>query len=373
MIRALTIAAAMAAPVVAHANCESIANRASSVSGDQVAATYGSLIGCDAKLAADSFGNFMRASGDVGSLVGLSLVAIEGGVSTPVFGMLEEIPDMSLRDEVAKGLGAECAQNEKVVGFLKSAYTSLRDRQFGMWREAYLSCESEDLDAWLGSVVETPPPVSYDEKYNVVTEALVKRVRAEALPTLGVAARAAAGNGGPFTTLVDRMNDAARPATFGAEMSDEDRAALEAALVEVARGVAPEQALMVADRLYQAGAESAAVSLLPSIYADRVQGKGRLMYGVAAIESCDGEAVVHFAEVIEAGKRWSILNDVTPLALAFKPKLKCAAEGEWPVLTTPEPVASRSGISEWLETVSSQYAGQGVDVKTKEEKAIALD
>lgn len=373
MLRVLTLGAILAIPAIAQANCESIAKRASTVSGDQVASTYGSLIGCDAKLASDNFGNFMRASGDVGSLVNLSLVAIEGGVSSPVLSMLEDIPDMSLRDEVAKGLGAQCAEHPDVVNFLKSAYTSLRDRQFGMWRAAYLSCEGEGLDSWLASVVETPPAVSYDEKYNVVTEALVKRTGIEALSTLGVAARASAANGGPFGSLIDRMNDAARPAAFGADMTDEDRKALEMALVEVARGVSPQQAMMVAGRLYQAGAEDAAVSLLPNIYADRVQGKGRLLYGVAAVESCEGEAIIHFAEVVEGGKRWSILNDVTPLALQFKPKLKCAEGEDWPVLTTPEPVASRSGINDWLQGVTDQYAGQGLDVKTKEEKAISLD
>lgn len=356
----------------AQADCLAIAKKASTVAPDQMGPTYTSLVACDAKVAEERFDDFMRASKDVDTLVALSLAAIDGGVNAPVWAMLEKIPDIAVRDPVAREVGAECASHPAVVGFLQGAHANLRDRQFGMWREGFKGCASPELDAWLAQVVAKPPAVSYDEKYNVVSESLVKRKRAEALPVLQEAAIAAGGNGGPFTTILDAMNEAVRPETFGAQISDEDRAKLEKALVEVARKVSPELASQVADRLYQAGAESAAASLLPVVYADRTQGKGTLVYGVAAVESCDKEAVVHYAEVSEPGKRWSIVDDVQQTALAFKPRLKCTAEGPWPVLTSPQPLA-KGGLEEWVAKIEADWTAQGLKVSLREEKAFALD
>ncbi len=352
--------AALGVATTAQANCQDIAKKASTVAPEEMGATYASLTACDAKVASDHFDDFMRASKDVDTLVALSLAAVDGGVNAPVWAMLEKLPDMALRDPVAKEVGAQCEAHPNVVPFLKGAYGELRDRQFGMWREAFKSCASKDLDAWLGQVVGTPPTVSYDEKYNVVSEALIKRQRGAALPVLQKAAIAAGTSGGPFTTVLDRMNESVRPDTFGAQISDEDRATLETALVDVAKHVSPELASQVADRLYQAGAESAAASLLPVVYADRTQGKGSLIYGVASVEACDKQAVVHFAEVTEPGKRWSIVDDVQAPALAFKPRLKCTAEGPWPVLT-------------WVAKIESDWAGQGNKVSLREEKAFSLD
>ena len=371
MKTAMALALVMLAPT-AHASCTSIADKADTVSGDAVGSTFAQLAQCDAKLAEDRFPDFMRASKDVGSLVGLSLAAIDAGVYVPVWGLLEKVPEISTRDEVAKGVGTSCNDHAKVNDFLKGAYTQLRDRQFGMWRDAYRNCQSEELGAWLGEVVAQPPSVTYDEKYNVVTEALVKSQGAASLPVFGDAAIAAAANGGPFTTLLDRMNEVVRPATYGGTIAPADQAALEETLGKVASAVGQEQATLVANRLYQSGAEEAAVALLPVIYADRIQGKTDLLYGAAVVESCDGEAIVHFALVTEPSSRWSIVEDVTPTLRAFKPKLKCAAEGDWPVMTSHEPLLDKGALEAWVAEVEGQWAGKDLDVKSREEKAITL-
>ena len=373
LFRIFIAATLLTVPSFASASCESLAKSAASVSGDAVARTYTKLVACDRTMAEDRFDDFMRASKDLGTLTALSLAAIDNGVYGPVWGMLEKVPDLGMRDEVAKAVGLSCAEHPEVVGFLKGAHSQLRDRQFNMWTYAFRGCESAELDSWLGQIVSQPPSVAYDDKYNTVSEALVKRQKAAALPMLAVAAKAAGQNGGPFTTILDRMNEAVRPDTFGADIAPEDREALEAALVDVAKSLSPEQAAQVADRLFQAGAEQAAASLLPTIYADRVQGKGTLTYGVAAVESCEKEAVVHFAAVTEPSKRWNIVADVTPMALQFKPRLKCAADGEWPVMTTPEPVSSKGDISEWVQTLAADWEGKGLEVKVKEEKGFSLE
>lgn len=368
---ALALALVMMAPT-AHASCSSIADKAGTINGDAVGGTFAQLAQCDAKLAEDRFPDFMRASTDVGSLVGLSLAAIDTGVYAPVWGLLEKVPEISTRDEVAKGVGASCNDHAKVNDFLKGAYTQMHDRQFGMWRDAYRNCKSEELGSWLVEVVAQPPAVSYDEKYNVVTAALVKSQGAASLPVFGDAAIAAAANGGPFTTLLDRMNEVVRPATYGGVIAPEDQAALQETLSKVAAAVGQEQASLVANRLYQSGAEEAAVALLPVIYADRIQGKADLLYGAAAVESCDGEAIVHFALVIEPSSRWSIVDDVTLALRAFKPKLKCTAEGDWPVMTSHEPLVDKAALEGWVAEVEGQWSGRDLAVKSREEKGITL-
>ena len=41
-----------------------------------------------------------------------------------------------------------------------------------------------------------------------------------------------------------------------------------------------------------------------------MQSSGGLLYGIASVESCDGQAVIHFAQATEPAKRWSILADI---------------------------------------------------------------
>jgi hypothetical protein len=355
------------------ASCEYLIKRASSGNSGAVAGVYGEMVKCDKKLAEERFSDFMRASGDVGDLVALSKVAIGSEIYQPVWSMLEDVTDYSARDEVARGVGAHCASDETILPFLQGAYFGLGDRQFGQWREAFNTCETAQFDAWLVEVVGQPPTITYDEKYSTVVGALVKRRKMEALPLLVGAAVAAGNSGGPFNTIVDKMNDAARPDGFGASMSDEAKASLETSLSQVAQGVPAEQARVVADRLYQAGAEGAAAALLPAVYPDRMQGGGKMLYGVAAVESCGGEATLHYATVSEPATRWSIQSDVEAPARAFKPRLKCESDEVWPVLVTPEPMASKGEVDTWAQGIVDSWSGDEKVVKSREEKAITLD
>lgn len=362
----LLLAAAHADP-----GCAALVERAASVSGDDAAELFVELVDCDAKLAEKHFGDFMRAAGEVGALVELSLTAIDAQLYTPVWKMLDKVPDIGARVEVAKGVGAQCDAHAEVLPFLKGALLALDDRQFGAWRDALTTCAADDMVAWLAEVAARPPSVPYDEKYNAVTDALVKHRRADALPVLEQAAIHAGTEGGPFLTALDRMADAVRPEGFGAKLTAADTELLEAALVRVAEAVPPEQARQVGERLYQAGSGGTAATLLPRIFPDRVT-DGRLRYGVAAVESCGGDAVVHHALVSEPATRWTIVDDVTPLARAFKPRLKCRAEEAWPVVTTPEPVGGDEDVARWAADLVSQWEGRGVATKAREEKPIAL-
>lgn len=354
-------------------SCDAIAKKASSTKGPELIGAFQELVSCDKVEAEAHYDAFMKASGDVGTLVDLSLVAIDAKVYTPVWNMMEKIPDYSARDEIAKGVGARCDDHAEVLTFLQGAYFGLRSVQFGQWDDALVTCETDALTKWLESLVADPPASSYDEKYATVVTAYIKRLGKGTLPVLQKAAIDAAKDGGPFSMIIEKMQSAVEPTEIGERMAPEDKKALEKALVEVANTVGPEQAALVADRLYNAGADAAAAGLLPRVYPDRVQADGKLLYGVAAIEVCEKEAVVHWAQVTEPSKRWSILSDVEAPARAFKPKLKCTGGDPWTVVATGEPVASGADVQAWVDETVKQWAEKGLDVKTKEEKAFSLN
>jgi hypothetical protein len=360
-------------PIVSYAGpCDAHLRKATSTDGAALVRGYEAMLNCDHEQAQVAFDDFMRGSKDVGTLVNLSMAAIKAKAYTPVWNMLEKVPDYSARDEIAKGVGAHCKADPNVVTFIKGAYYGLRGRQFGQWQEALILCETTELTRWLEEVIVQPPKTSYDEKYNTVLNAYVKQRRYESLPVLERAAVASANEGGPFTSVLEKMDQAVQPG-LGQSISAADRERLERSMATVAGAVLPEQAALVADRLFNAGSEAAAASLLPAVYPERVQGNDMFLYGAASVETCDGEAVIHYAAIYEPAKRWSITMDVEEPTRAFKPKLKCTTDGPWPVLVTSEPLTDKSGLDDWAKDIETKWSNKGNEVKLKMEKAITLN
>ena len=66
----------------------------------------------------------------------------------------------------------------------------------------------------------------------------------------------------------------------------------------------------MANQLANSGADAAAAQLLPTLFPDRMQAGGSFLYAAVAVEAgeCDGKksAILHFANITEAGKRWAI-------------------------------------------------------------------
>ncbi len=351
-------------------NCESMVTSGLTKQGEDLVTAFGGVVACDKAVAERTFDDFMKASGDVGTLVGLSMKAVEAEMFVPVWNMIEKVP-YTAREEVATGIGAACAEEPKVIAFLQGAYYGLRGVQFDQWKGALAACTDPAVATWIESTVQAPPDKSYDEKYNTMMNAYVTARGAEALGVLQTAAIDAGGKGGPFNPLIDAMEQAARGGGFS-DPTPENKVALETAWVEVANGVSPDQAALVADRLFVTGAEEKAASLLPKVYPDRVQSGGGLLYGVASIESCDGEAIVHYAAVDEPAKRWSIVEAVEAPAREFKPKLKCTSTDPWLVLVTGQPIAGVGDLGPWVDDLVKQWEEKGLEVKTKEEKGLTL-
>ncbi|MBN2801372.1 MAG: hypothetical protein JXX28_19680 [Deltaproteobacteria bacterium] len=371
--RALSLLLGLALSTTAVAGkCDSHLRRGAALKGEAVVDVYKQMLACDKGEAEQGFDEFMRAAGEVGAIVNLSLVAIDAEAYTPVWNMMEKIPDYDARDEIGKGIGSQCADHPQVIPFLQGAYFGLRDIQFGQWDDAFLTCESATLNTWTQGIVAQPPKSVYDEKYNTIITSFALNMRAAALPVLEQAAIGAATEGGPFNAIIEKMDQAVRPPELGGQMSPEDREALEGALVRVANAVDPEQAALVADRLFNAGAETAAASLLPRIYPDRVQADDTLLYGAAAVEACEGHVVVHVAGVREPSKRWSILSDIEAPLHSFRHRLKCTTVEPWPVFATPEPVANHKEIDTWVLEILAQWDKDGNEVKLRVEKDITL-
>ena len=354
------------------ANCNSIAESGLKKSGADAVAQYSRLLNCDKSIAEDNFEAFIKVTGDVESLVSLAMTAINAEAYNPVWKMLESVP-YSHRENVARGIGGQCANSDKLGPFLQGAYYALHGVQFGQWEGALVTCELPTVSDWILSSATNPPSSSYDPKYEVMLKVLVQRQGAECLPSLEAAAVKAAENGGPFPMILEKMNTAVKPSGIGVEMSDENKVLLTTSLTNVAQKVDSEHARAVADRLFNAGSEAEAASLLPRIYADKLQGNGSLIYGMAAIEQCEDRAIVHWTSLSDPGKRWSILSEADATAVSFKAKLKCEAPKPWPVVATPEPLSSSKEIEPWAKEIGMPWAEKGNAVKLKKQKDVVLD
>jgi hypothetical protein len=360
-------------PALAQAGtCDVQGRKAATARGEALVSAYKAFIACDPKQAEAGFEPFMKAAGDVGTLVDLSSAAIGAQLYAPVWSMLEKLPDYSVRSEVAGGIGGRCEKQPQVVSFLERSYAELKGIQFGHWSEAFQACRQGPFREWLASEASKPPKSAFDEKYPSLLDAYVGHLGPDALGVLGKAAVSAASNGGPFAAILERMEKSIQTDEFGGAPSAQNVVRLKAALVEVANGVGPKEAAMVADHLFQMGDEGAAAGLLPRVYPDRVQSDGHLLYGVAAVEVCEKEAAIHWFPVNEPAKRWSIVADVEPLARAAKPKLKCPVGEPWPVVFAAEPLGSTKDIAAWADSVAEQWVAKGIAAKPKEEKAIVL-
>jgi hypothetical protein len=372
MVRFALVLSALALPAVASANCDALVKKAATVKGDALVSTYKALVKCDKAAAETAYLDFLKETGDVPTMVALSLTAIDSQVFMPVWTSLEKVKDYTARDETSRAIGAACEQHPQVVVFLKGAYLGLKNIQFSQWDDAFAACPSAELEGWLQARVEDPPANSFDEKYNTVLQIWTDRKGPEAMPSLAKAATDAAAKGGPFNSVLEAMDRSIQPTSYGADVTPEHKALLTSTLVAIAGALSPERARFVADRLFNAGAETEAASLLPRVYPDRVQAGGAMMYGVASVEACDNQVILHVAPATEPATRWSVGAELEAPARAFKARLKCKAEEPWPVLVTPEPVADSKGIDAWVATLTKQWTDKGMTVKTRAEPAIAL-
>jgi len=372
MVRYALALAALASPALAHANCDALVKQAGTAKGDALVSTYKKLVTCDKAAAETHYLDFLKQTGDVPTMVKLSLTAIDNQIFMPVWMSLEKLKDYTTRDETAQAIGAACEQHPQVVAFLKGAYFGLKNIQFAQWDDAFAACPSAEIEGWIQARVQDPPATSFDEKYNTVLKIWTDRKGADAMGALKGAAIAAAGKDGPFNSILESMDTAVQPQSYGADVSPEHAALLKSTLVEIAASVGPERARFVADRLFNGGNEAEAASLLASVYPDRIQSNGGLLYGVASIESCDNQVVVHYTTALEPGTRWAVSADIEAPARQFKPRLKCTPDGPWPVLVTPEPVADTKAVDAWVDGLLPQWTDKGMSVKTRSESSITL-
>ena len=360
------------------ANCDAALNRIDSLTKDTVVSGFVDLAKCDRKLAETHFPRFLGKATDADVLVELSLKAIEMDVWNPLWTAIGKIQSFEARDEVTRRVGESCSTNPKIIPFLEGAYFGLREADFQQWDDAFIICTDPALATWLTEQVKKVPSASFDEKYDVLLTIYVRSRKADALPALAVAAIKAGKDGGPFDSILARMGEAVAP-DMGSTISPENQQKLTDALVSLARQLPADKARSVANQLANSGADAAAASLLPIIYADRLQGGNGLIYGAAAIEvgDCKGKksAVIHVSMIEEPGKRWTILSDIEGPMRGFKAKLKsCTVDTPWAVLHSPEPLKSAAEIDAWAQKMAAEWAKSHPDYKltVKKEKSVGL-
>lgn len=357
--------------------CDTYIRRAESASGASLIQVFNTLVRCDAEQAETNFVRFMTRATDAETLTALSIAAIEADIWTPVWDMPSKISNYEARDIVTNAIGDSCAENEKIATFLQGAYGALTEVNFARWEDAIVACESENFGAWVTGQIESPPARAFDGKYDTLLQSFLKRTDgAEALPSLQVAAIAAAGNGGPFDALIDATNKAVSPA-LGGNIAQADQEALSETLLNIANQVSPEQARKLAETMALSGDDAGAASLLPVVYADRQRGNGNFVYGAAAVEAgdCKGTqtAVIHFAELAEPGQRWVIAEDNAAPLRESRPRLKkCESEGDWNIRISAEPLTG-SGLNDWVEGLEEEWTSRGYEVSTRSEDDLVIE
>jgi hypothetical protein len=369
--------ASLLIPSATEAACERYIRAATHYDGERVAVAFQDLVTCSEDEAAANFDRFMEQAGASGSeaLTALAMAAINQQIWNPVWEMIGKISDYSARDDIAAMIGEKCSENEHIFPFLQGAYYGLRSREFSQWDDALETCQSEQFNAWMMSVVETPPSTTYDEKWATVARAYIAQHGESALGPLTTAAIAASANGGPFEAILGYMNDTVAP-SFGGNMTEEQTETLQAALSSVASQVSPEHGRLVANRLADSGATSAAAALLPAIYPDLVQSNGGFTYAGASIEAgtCGDEqkAVIHFFAVEDSGANYAVAGLFDEPARAFRERIgrRCEAETPWPIWSSATPISNEGELEAAIAPLIAEWEGRGFEVRTREEDSI---
>lgn len=348
------------------ASCDSYVQLANTAKGQELVTAWKNLARCDPELARTAFEKFMKSSGDLETLTALTLTAIDSAAYNPVWTMMEKVP-YEHRESLARSVGEACSEHANVVPFIQGAWTALKGTEFSAWQSVLTLCGRPEVGTWMEGLVGAPPTSPYNDKYNTLISSWSRIRGVESLPALEAAAVKAGVAGGPFNNLVETIQRAIQPREIGAAIPPEHKTRMEETLVRVAKAVPPEQARLVADRLVNAGSDGVAASLLPAIFPDRVQTGGKLLWAAAAIEACDGEALIHWVSWTEEPRRWAIQDPATKALRAVEHKLKCDS-GEWPVFAANEPLKDAAAVETWLEQMETEQAGKGNKVKSKQEK-----
>jgi hypothetical protein len=371
--------ASLLIPSTSEAACERYIQAATNYSGERVAVAFQDLVSCSKDEAVANFDRFMEQAGASGSeaLTALALVAINQQIWNPVWEMIGKISDYAARDDIAAMIGEKCSDNENIFPFLQGAYYGLRSREFSQWDDALETCQSEEFNAWMMTIVEAPPSTTYDEKWATVARAYIAQHGEAAIGPLTAAAIAASANGGPFEAILGYMNDTVAP-SFGGTMTATQGEALQAALSSVASQVSPEHGRLVANRLADSGATEAAAALLPAIYPDLVQSNGGFTYAGASIEAgtCGDEqkAVIHFFTVEDSGANYAIAGLFDEPARTFRGRIgrRCEAETPWPVWGSATPIANDGALEAAIAPLISEWESRGFEVTTREEASITI-
>lgn len=359
------------APPAQGASCSYLVRKLRYTKGKKTVPLYKRLIDCSNDAAKDAFSSFVKAASEPDPIAELAILAIDNDITEPVLELPKPMTDDVARTQIVRAIGFACSEHKKVIPFLQGGYSSLTPGVFTQWGPAYFACKEDALVTWIRKTVEQPLSKQDDPKYNTLTGAYVKQLGPAALPSLITAAITAGVQCGPFASIIDHMIATIQPNEFGEDWPPEQVAELPSALVQVGQDVRPDQAKVVASHMVLHGYSKEAAKLLPHIYQGIITEDG-LTYGVAAIENCSNEAIIHYTTATGMPSSYDPKPALSPLIRDVKSRLKCTPEGEWPVEVTPQPIGHPSQLESWFAELNAAWQVKGYTMSNRREKPIKM-
>ncbi len=91
------------------------------------------LVKCDVSVARREIERFLRASGDLETLVPMTMAGIDAGAYDGIWATMGKIP-YEHRDALARSVGEACGDHANVLPFLQGAYVALKGSDFASWQ-----------------------------------------------------------------------------------------------------------------------------------------------------------------------------------------------------------------------------------------------
>lgn len=366
-------------PAPAHAaDCDVAALTTEAKEGPPLAAAraFVQLGSCDAGAASSVAGVVLPRllSGDEASQAAVK--AIQVGAASATVSWLDQLqPDERAR--TLKALGEACPDSEAVQGFFVERASVLGEDFWGQrWYRAIGGCKAPALEGLLWGRIENGPRGDRTQ-FSAVLEAWARASGQGGLERLGALLEKVGDDAEAQVYVVSAFADAAG---VGSVEGVNTAAAAEA--VSMLQKVAPtldskgvEQARITVMSL---GDEAASDELAATRYRDTVQGDGRFLWGVAAVESAtckNGKASVRVstAPLMDRGVTWAdqIKDRSEPVvrhAWALDLAEKCKGEGTVDLRVSDGPFADEAAYKAWADKqVESAKPADGKFIKIEAE------
>jgi hypothetical protein len=345
----ISLLVALAAPAQAQdCNAKELEKALGAASPNGVPAAFQELASCDAarakKQASAAFERVL--SGEGGNALVIS--AIQVGAKDEVRTWIDSLQSDE-RSRTVAGLGAACAANEEVAGFLTETATSMGQKFWtDRWYRSLAECRNPGIQELL--LAEVTAGSDDRTRFFGVLEVYSRNLGKDAIPFL-TEQLGAITNDEELTYVVNAFADAAQVGSLNGQDAETTELAVQA-IVAAAPSLPWRAVEQSRTTLTSLGANEEADKLAAVRFKDVLQDDG-LHWGVVVVETgvCkkDTRVNVHAGEAIQAGTMWpdQVAASIEGAALAgweYPLAKKCEVTHEVLVSATPLDAA---GLETW--------------------------